>query len=105
MPNQRRKPQQFPAAAWRLAWCREGWYTEITHPGNLITRYCHQLHRPPVSVGQYVVAGQPIGVVGTSGHSSGPHLHFETHTGTPATEANAVDPAAFLRRVGISIAP
>jgi murein DD-endopeptidase MepM/ murein hydrolase activator NlpD len=82
-----------------------GWYTEITHPGNLVTRYCHQLHRPPLSVGQHVVAGQPIGVVGTSGHSSGPHLHLETHTGTPATEANAVDPAAFLRRVGISIAP
>jgi murein DD-endopeptidase MepM/ murein hydrolase activator NlpD len=80
-----------------------GWYTEITHPGNIITRYCHQLHRPPVSVGQHVKAGQPIGVVGTSGHSSGPHLHFETHTGTPASEANAVDPAAFLRSVGVTL--
>jgi murein DD-endopeptidase MepM/ murein hydrolase activator NlpD len=79
-----------------------GWYTEITHPGNLITRYCHQLHRPPVSVGQYIEAGQAIGIVGTSGHSSGPHLHFETHTGTPATEVNAVDPAAFLRSVGVT---
>jgi murein DD-endopeptidase MepM/ murein hydrolase activator NlpD len=79
-----------------------GWYTEITHPGNLVTRYCHQLHRPPVSVGQHVEAGQPIGVVGTSGHSSGPHLHFEVHTGSPASEANAVDPAAFLRSVGLT---
>jgi murein DD-endopeptidase MepM/ murein hydrolase activator NlpD len=81
-----------------------GWYTEITHPGNVITRYCHQLHRPPVRIGQHVAAGQPIGVVGTSGHSSGPHLHFETHTGTPASESNAVDPVAFLRSAGISIA-
>lgn len=78
-----------------------GWYAEITHPGNIITRYCHQLHLPPVSVGQHVTAGQPIGVVGTSGHSSGPHLHFEIHTGAPANEANAVDPAALLRSFGV----
>lgn len=45
-------------------------------------------------------AGQPIGVVGTSGHSSGPHLHLDIHTGNPATEANAVDPVSFLRSVG-----
>jgi murein DD-endopeptidase MepM/ murein hydrolase activator NlpD len=79
-----------------------GWYTEITHLGNLVTRYCHQLHHPPVTVGQHIAAGQPIGVVGTSGHSSGPHLHFEVHTGASAIEANAVDPAAFLRRVGVT---
>jgi hypothetical protein len=42
------------------------------------------------------------GVVGTSGHSSGPHLHFETHTGVPASEANAVDSAEFLRGVGVT---
>jgi murein DD-endopeptidase MepM/ murein hydrolase activator NlpD len=79
-----------------------GWYTEITHPGNLITRYCHQLHRPPVRVGKQVAAGEPIGVVGTSGHSSGPHLHFEVHTGNPASEANAVDSIAFLHSVGVA---
>jgi murein DD-endopeptidase MepM/ murein hydrolase activator NlpD len=49
-----------------------GWYTEIRHPGPITTRYCHLLHRPSVTVGQQVTAGQPIGVVGTSGHSTGP---------------------------------
>ncbi len=80
-----------------------GWYTEILHQGNITTRYCHQLIRPPVEVGQQVTAGQPIGVVGTSGHSSGPHLHLEIHTGNPATEANAVDPVSFLHSVGVAV--
>jgi murein DD-endopeptidase MepM/ murein hydrolase activator NlpD len=80
-----------------------GWYTEITHPSNTVTRYCHQLIRPPVRVGQSVAAGQPIGIVGTSGNSSGPHLHLEIHTGNPATEANAVDPVSFLRSVGVAV--
>ncbi len=79
-----------------------GWYTEVLHPGNITTRYCHQLMRPPAEVGQQVTAGQPIGVVGTSGNSSGPHLHLEIHAGNPATEANAVDPVAFLRSVGVA---
>jgi hypothetical protein len=43
------------------------------------------------------------GVVGTSGHCSGPHLHLEIHTGNPATEANAVDPVSFLRSVGVAV--
>jgi murein DD-endopeptidase MepM/ murein hydrolase activator NlpD len=89
--------------ACRLAWCREGWYTEIRHPGPITTRYCHLLHRPSVIVGQQVTAGQAIGVVGTSGHSTGPHLHWETHQGHPATEANAIDPADFLRSVGVAV--
>jgi len=80
-----------------------GWYTEVLHPGNIITRYCHQLTHPPVEIGQQVSAGQPIGVVGTSGHSSGPHLHLEIHIGNPATEANAVDPVSFLRSVGVAV--
>lgn len=73
-----------------------GWYLEVRHPGPITTRYCHLLNRPPVALGQQVTAGQPIGVVGTSGHSTGPHLHWEVHHGHPATEANAVDPLAYL---------
>ena len=79
-----------------------GWYADIDHVGGIVTRYCHQLVQPSVHTGQYVAAGQVIGVVGSSGHSSGPHLHFEVHRGdhTPAT---AVDPVAFMAAVGASL--
>ncbi|MFI7208060.1 peptidoglycan DD-metalloendopeptidase family protein [Micromonospora aurantiaca (nom. illeg.)] len=76
-----------------------GWYVDITHPGGVITRYCHLLTRPTVEEGQPVAAGDVIGVAGSSGHSSGPHLHFEVHLGdhNPAT---AVDPVGFMASVG-----
>lgn len=77
-----------------------GWYIEILHPGNLVTRYCHMIQRPFVVVGQAVQGGQVIGLSGTSGHSSGPHLHFEVHTGQPATSSNAIDPVPFMRQAG-----
>ena len=81
-----------------------GWYAEIQHAGNVVTRYCHMVRRPAVQVGQAVVKGQVIGHVGTSGSSSGPHLHFEVHTGAPpATHANAVNPIWFMRARGVTI--
>jgi biotin carboxyl carrier protein len=77
-----------------------GWYAEIQHPGQVITRYCHMVRRPSVRVGQQVSTGQVIGYVGTSGNSSGPHLHFEVHVGPgPANRDNAVDPVAFMQRM------
>jgi murein DD-endopeptidase MepM/ murein hydrolase activator NlpD len=75
-----------------------GWYAEIEHAGSIVTRYCHMVRRPAVKVGQEVRAGQVIGRVGSSGNSSGPHLHFEVHvTAPPADSGNAVDPVPFLR--------
>ncbi len=80
-----------------------GWYVEIAHANNITTRYCHMLRRPVVQVGQTVPAGQQLGVVGSSGNSSGPHLHFEVHTGGgKPTNANAINPIAFLRNVGLT---
>lgn len=72
-----------------------GWYVDIEHPGGIVTRYCHMLTRPAVAEGQPVAAGQVIGVVGSSGHSSGPHLHYETHQGDHSS-ATTTDPVPFM---------
>jgi murein DD-endopeptidase MepM/ murein hydrolase activator NlpD len=77
-----------------------GWYVEVLHTGDVVTRYCHMVRRPAVSEGDRVRGGQVLGLVGSSGNSSGPHLHFEVHQGSPATGANAVDPVAFMARRG-----
>ncbi len=49
---------------------------EIDHGNNLITRYAHA-SRVYVKVGDLIRRGQKIAEVGTTGHSTGPHLHFE----------------------------
>jgi len=72
-----------------------GWYVDIEHAGGIVTRYCHMLTQPFVREGQSVAVGQVIGVVGSTGHSSGPHLHFEVHLGGHSSET-AVDPVPFM---------
>lgn len=47
-----------------------------------------------VTTGDHVIAGQHIGDVGSSGHSTGPHLHFEVHPG--GSTSPAVDPLPWL---------
>jgi len=57
-----------------------GLLVTVAHPGGLTTHYAH-LSRIDVVAGQTLARGQGLGVVGSTGHSSGPHLHFETRTG------------------------
>lgn len=64
---------------------------EIDHGNGLATRYGH-LSEIGVKVGEYVKIGQVIGEVGSTGRSTGPHLHYETRV-----HGDAVDPQKFLR--------
>lgn len=87
-----------------------GWYVDIRHANGIATRYCHMVRRPDVTDGQQVTAGQPIGLVGTSGHSSGTHLHYEVHRDVPCNTdrctlngANSTDPVPFMAGVGVSL--
>ncbi|QGM47923.1 peptidoglycan DD-metalloendopeptidase family protein [Methylocystis heyeri] len=64
---------------------------EIDHGGGLTTRYAH-LSSIAVSPGQQVSPGATVGRVGSTGRSTGPHLHYEVRI-----DGEAVDPARFLR--------
>jgi murein DD-endopeptidase MepM/ murein hydrolase activator NlpD len=77
-----------------------GWMVEIIHAGNVMTRYCHMVQRPFVRENQQVAAGELLGRVGSSGNSSGPHLHFEVHLGNDRSSAGAVDPVRFMQGQG-----
>jgi murein DD-endopeptidase MepM/ murein hydrolase activator NlpD len=81
-----------------------GWYVDILHAGNVITRYCHMMVRPYVTVGQSVAPGEVIGLSGSSGNSSGPHVHFEVHINNDSSRLGAVDPLPFMNQAGASLA-
>jgi murein DD-endopeptidase MepM/ murein hydrolase activator NlpD len=68
-----------------------GRMVEIDHGNGLSTRYGH-LSEIGVKVGEPIKIGQVIGQVGSSGRSTGPHLHYETRI-----DGEAVDPQKFLR--------
>ncbi len=64
---------------------------EVDHGNGISTRYGH-LSKIDVKVGQHVRIGQTIGEIGSTGRSTGPHLHYETRI-----DGDAVDPQKFLR--------
>jgi len=63
---------------------------EVRHPDGLLTSYAHA-DRTLVGVGQNVVAGDVIATVGSTGRSTGPHLHFSVRR-----DGQAIDPAGFI---------
>ena len=73
-----------------------GNYIIIAHYNGLYTLYAHgQDESRKVSAGQTVKKGQQIMNVGSTGNSTGPHLHFEVRT-SPGTYSNRVDPRNYL---------
>jgi murein DD-endopeptidase MepM/ murein hydrolase activator NlpD len=82
-----------------------GWYVDILHANSIITRYCHMVRRPDVVPGQRVAPGQVIGASGSSGHSSGPHVHFEVHVDSDPSPAGAIDPLPFMAQAGAPLVP
>ena len=68
-----------------------GRMVEVDHGNGLSTRYGH-LSEINVRVGDPIKIGQVIGAVGSTGRSTGPHLHYETQI-----DGDAVDPQKFLR--------
>lgn len=67
-----------------------GNYIQIEHGGELQTRYAH-LSGFAVGAGERVVKGQLIGYVGSTGRSTGPHLHYEVRVA-----GQAVDPRPYM---------
>ncbi len=71
----------------------------IDHGNGWLTQYGH-LSRIAVTAGEVVQAGQQIGDEGSTGHSTGPHLHFEVHEGH---YKNPVEPTGWLHERGVDI--
>jgi len=70
-----------------------GWTVEIAHGNRLTTRYAHA-SRLLVKAGAVVMPGEAIANVGSTGRSTGPHLHFEV-----LRDGEAVDPRRYLAGV------
>jgi murein DD-endopeptidase MepM/ murein hydrolase activator NlpD len=69
----------------------------VRHGKGITTAYGH-MSRIAVRSGQHVEAGQVIAYVGSEGHSTGPHLHFEVRTAR-----GVIDPLPFLRSRGVRV--
>lgn len=67
-----------------------GILVEINHGNGIVSRYAH-MSKTSVKKGQRVSKGKIVGKVGSSGRSTGPHLHFETRI-----RGKAVNPSSFL---------
>jgi len=72
----------------------------IKHENGVYSQYAH-LSRVDVRIGQTVKASQHIALSGSTGNSTGPHLHFEIRT-TP-NYGSALNPLSYLRGKGLKV--
>jgi murein DD-endopeptidase MepM/ murein hydrolase activator NlpD len=83
-------------AAGVVTWAGErtgyGNLVEINHGDGYVTRYAHN-ERTLVKVGQTVKRGEPVALMGSTGRSTGPHVHFEV-----IRNGRQVDPLSFIGR-------
>ena len=71
----------------------------VGHPGGWETQYCHMAKGSVrATVGQSVKAGQPIGLIGLSGETEYPHLHFTVRHGTGVIDPFAIEKGGPLWR-------
>ncbi|MEW2069707.1 LysM peptidoglycan-binding domain-containing M23 family metallopeptidase [Streptomyces sp. NPDC007346] len=90
-------PGTVVSAGWSGSYGNE---VVIRHDDGMYSQYAHQSSLS-VSAGQTVSGGQQIGLSGSTGNSTGPHLHFEVRTGP--SYGSDVDPIAYLRQHGVSL--
>ena len=76
-----------------------GQITIIRHSNGYYSAYAHQ-STYVVSVGDHVTAGEVIGYVGSTGHVTGPHLHFEIRT---EPHGGQINPVPWLRAHGVGV--
>lgn len=69
---------------------RSGNFIKLKH-GNFTVSYCHLIRKPKLKVGSHVLPGQPVAQVGSTGRSTGPHLHI-----TLKRNGRVLDPAILL---------
>lgn len=83
------------SAGWQNGY---GQTVEVDHGGGLTTRYAH-LSKIEVAAGQQIARGDVVGRVGSTGRSTGPHLHYEVRVG-----GEAVNPRAYLPGLADAVA-
>lgn len=92
-------------SGWGGVWGGCGYWTAVRHHGlGVDTVYCHQVEHPPVHVGQWVDPDTVIGYVGSTGLSTGAHLHFGVHSHELGgwTANSTIDPRAWLNSYGLN---
>jgi murein DD-endopeptidase MepM/ murein hydrolase activator NlpD len=88
--------QVIAVAAGIVTWAGQrsgfGHLIEINHGNGYVTRYAHN-QRGLVEVGQAVTRGEPVALMGSTGRSTGPHVHFEV-----LKDGRQVNPLTFIGR-------